>query len=168
MGEDHALPIDPDLAPGDRAEPAVGRPRRRPLRHHSRFQADVLAVIAAGGMLGASARYGVERVIPTPTDQFPWATFWTNIVGSFLLGVLLTALLERYPPTRLVRPFLATGILGAFTTMSTYQVETALLIKDDRALTGVTYGVGSVIAGLVLAYAGITAGRFVGRTGSAQ
>ncbi len=129
------------------------------VRHYSRIHADVLAVIAAGGMLGASARYGVERLIPTTTDDFPWATFWTNMSGSFLLGVLLTTLLERFPPTRLVRPFLATGILGAFTTMSTYQVETALLIKDGHALTGVTYGVGSVIAGLVLAYAGITAGR---------
>jgi CrcB protein len=159
MGEDHTVPIDPDLAPRDRAEPAVGRPRRLPLRHHSRIHADVLAVIAAGGMLGASARYGVDRLIPTPTDQFPWATFWTNMSGSFLLGLGLVTLLERFPPTRLVRPFLATGILGAFTTMSTYQVETALLIKDGHALTGVTYGVGSVIAGLVLAYAGITAGR---------
>jgi CrcB protein len=166
MGEDHALPIDPDLAPGDRAEPAVGRPRRRPLRQNSRLQADVLAVIAAGGMLGASARYGVERVIPTPTDQFPWATFWTNMSGSFLLGLLLALLLERFPPTRLVRPFLATGILGAFTTMSTYQVETALLIKDGHAMTGVTYGLGSLIAGLALAYAGLVAGRLVGRTGS--
>lgn len=128
-------------------------------RHYSRIHADVLAVIAAGGMLGASARYGVDRLMPTTNGQFPWATFWTNMSGSFLLGVLLTTLLERFPPTRLVRPFLATGILGAFTTMSTYQVETALLIKDGHALTGVTYGVGSVIAGLVLAYAGITAGR---------
>ena len=134
-------------------------PDQRGRRHHSRIHADVLAVIAAGGMLGASARYGVDRLMPTTVGQFPWATFWTNMAGSFLLGVLLTTLLERFPPTRLVRPFLATGILGAFTTMSTYQVETAVLIKDGHAMTGVTYGVGSVIAGLVLAYAGIAAGR---------
>jgi CrcB protein len=97
--------------------------------------------------------------MPTRTDEFPWATFWTNMSGSFLLGLLLTVLLERFPPTRLVRPFLATGILGAFTTMSTYQVETALLIKDGHAMTGVTYGVGSLIAGLALAFAGMVAGR---------
>jgi fluoride exporter len=159
MGEDHKLPIDPDLAPSDPAEPVVGRPRRLPRSRQSRAQADVLAVIAAGGMLGASARYGLAQLMPTPTGRFPWATFWTNMSGSFLLGLLLTSLLERFPSTRLVRPFLATGILGAFTTMSTYQVETALLIKDGHAVTGVTYGVGSVIAGLLLAYAGIAAGR---------
>jgi CrcB protein len=159
MGEDHTLPIDSGLAPSDVAEPVVGRPRRLPRRPHGRTHPDVLAVIAVGGMLGASARYGVAQLMPAPTDRFPWATFWTNMSGSFLLGILLTSLLERFPPTRLVRPFLATGILGAFTTMSTYQVETAVLIKDGHALTGVTYGVGSLIAGLVLAYAGIVAGR---------
>jgi CrcB protein len=128
-------------------------------RRRRRVHADVLAVIAAGGVLGASARYGVAQLMPAPADRFPWATFWTNMSGSFLLGLLLTTLLERFPPTRLVRPFLATGILGAFTTMSTYQVETAVLIKDGHALTGITYGAGSVIVGLVLAYAGMTAGR---------
>ena len=159
MGDDHSFPIDPDLAPSDPAEPLVGRPRLLSRRRQSRARADVLAVIAAGGMLGASARYGIGHLMPTRTDEFPWATFWTNMSGSFLLGLLLTVLLERFPPTRLVRPFLATGILGAFTTMSTYQVETALLIKDGHAMTGVTYGVGSLIAGLALAFAGMVAGR---------
>ncbi len=133
---------------------------------HTRVRADVLAVIAAGGMLGASARYGVAQLMPTSPGAFPWATFWTNVSGSFLLGVLLMVLLGRFPHTRLVRPFLATGILGAFTTMSTYQVETALLIKDGHAATGITYAVGSLIAGLGLAYVGIVAGRrAVGRVG---
>jgi CrcB protein len=135
---------------------------------HSRLRADVLAVIAAGGMLGASARYGVARLMPTSPGTFPWATFWTNMSGSFLLGLLLVVLLGRFPNTRLVKPFLATGILGAFTTMSTYQVETALLIKDGHALTGIAYAVGSLIAGLGLAYAGIVAGRTaIGRLGNA-
>ena len=160
MGDDQAFPIDPDLAPSDPAEPRVGRPLRPSRRRHSRAGPDVLAVIAAGGMLGASARYGVAQLMPISSDEFPWATFWTNMSGSFLLGLLLALLLERFPPTRLVRPFLATGILGAFTTMSTYQVETALLIKDGHALTGTIYGLASVVAGLVLAYAGLLAGRF--------
>lgn len=156
------IPIDPDLAPTDPGEPTVtpARARRRaPHGRSGRAQPDVLAVIALGGMLGASARYGIARWIPTRTDAFPWATFWTNVSGSFLLGLLLVLLLERFPPTRLVRPFLATGIIGAFTTMSTYEVETALLIKDGHAITGVVYGLGSLAAGLTLAYAGILAGR---------
>ncbi len=161
MDDDHTVfPIDPDLAPSDQAEPTVTPPRpRRARRRSGRAQPDVLAVIALGGMLGASARYGIAQWLPTAHDGFPWATFWTNLSGSFLLGLLLVLLLERFPPTRLVRPFLATGILGAFTTMSTYEVETALLIKNGHAATGLLYGLGSLIAGLALAYAGILAGR---------
>jgi CrcB protein len=119
----------------------------------------VLVVIAIGGMLGAAARFKLSEALPTKAGQFPWATFWTNLSGSFLLGFLLILLLERLPPTRYVRPFLATGILGAFTTMSTFTVEAALLIKNSHAATGVLYGLGSVTAGVFLAYAGIVAAR---------
>ncbi|HEX3393160.1 MAG TPA: fluoride efflux transporter CrcB [Acidimicrobiales bacterium] len=119
----------------------------------------MLAVIALGGMLGAAARYGVAQWLPTRTGRFPWATFWTNVSGSFILGLLLVLLVERFPPTRLVRPFLATGVLGAFTTMSTYEVETALLIKDGHPLTAASYGLGSLVVGLAVAYAGILTGR---------
>ena len=163
MDEDRTvIPIDPDLVPSDPAEPTIGpttTARRAPHRPSGRARPDVLAVIALGGMLGASARYGIAQWLPTAHGGFPWATFWTNLSGSFLLGLLLVLLLERFPPTRLVRPFLATGILGAFTTMSTYEVETALLIKDGHAATGLLYGLGSLVAGLALAYAGILAGR---------
>ena len=121
----------------------------------------MLAVIAAGGMIGASARYAIAHVLPPATGRFPWATFVENLSGSFLLGLLLVALLERFPPSRYLRPFLATGILGAFTTMSTYQLETALLIKDGRAVTATAYALTSLAGGLALAYAGIRAGRAV-------
>jgi fluoride exporter len=161
-GVDYAhtvLPLAPDLAPSDPAEPTVAPTRQRAPRHRGRTQPDVLAVIALGGMLGASARYGVAQLLPTLAGGFPWATFIENLSGSFLLGLLLVLLLERFPPSRYLRPFLATGILGAFTTMSTYQLETALLIKDGQPLTALVYGLGSLAAGLVFAYAGILAGR---------
>jgi CrcB protein len=119
----------------------------------------VLAVIAIGGMLGAAARFKVSELLPTEAGHFPWATFWTNVSGSFVLGFSLIMLLERFPPTRYVRPFLTTGVLGAFTTMSTYAVETALLLKDRHAATALLYGLGSIAAGLLLAYAGIQAAR---------
>jgi fluoride exporter len=124
-----------------------------------RAQPDVLAVIAIGGMLGATARFKLAEALPTKAGHFPWATLWTNLSGSFLLGFLLIVLFERFPPTRYVRPFLATGILGAYTTMSTYTVETALLIKDGHAATGLLYAIGSVAAGVFLAYFGIVAAR---------
>jgi CrcB protein len=143
VGDDGpVLPIDPDLAPR--------RGRARP---------DVIAVIALGGVVGASARFELAEALPTAPGHFPWATFWTNLSGSFMLGFLLVLLIERFPPTRYLRPFLATGIIGAFTTMSTYAVETAVLIKDDHAAVGLLYGIGSLVAGLLLAYAGIVLAR---------
>jgi CrcB protein len=157
--DDRVLPIDPDLAPTDPAEPALVGHRRLPRRRHGRAQPDVLAVIALGGMVGATARFKLAEALPTAPGHFPWATFWTNMSGSFVLGFLLVVLLERFPPSRYLRPFLATGILGAYTTMSTYLVETAVLIKDGYAATGLLYGVGSLVTGLILAYAGIVAGR---------
>ena len=110
-----------------------------------------------GGMVGSTARYALAQAIPTEPGHFPWATFWTNLSGSFVLGFLLILLLERFPPTRYLRPFLATGVIGAYTTMSTYLVETAVLIKDGHLATGLLYGIGSLVAGLFFAYAGIVA-----------
>jgi CrcB protein len=160
MGEEHeVMPVDADLTFSDPAVPAV-RPRSPVARRrHGRAQPDVVAAIAVGGMLGATARLKLAEALPAKPGHFPWATFWTNVSGSFLLGFLLVVLLERFPPTRLVRPFFATGLLGAFTTMSTYQVETALLVRDGHPATAALYGLGSLAAGLGLAYAGIVAGR---------
>jgi CrcB protein len=118
-----------------------------------------LAVIAIGGMLGAAARFKIAEALPVRPGHFPWATFWTNLSGSFVLGFLLIVLLHRFPVARHTRLFLATGILGAYTTMSTFAVETALLVKDDHAATALIYGLGSVAAGVFLAYAGIVAAR---------
>jgi CrcB protein len=139
---DPRLPIDPDLEQ---------RSRRSDPR--------LLAAIAVGGMVGASARYGVARWLVARPGHFPWATFWTNVSGSFVLGVLLAVLLERVRPHPYLRPFLATGILGAFTTMSAFQVETALLLRDGHPAAGVVYALASVAAGLLAAFGGTTLGR---------
>jgi CrcB protein len=159
--DDTFIPIDPDLAPSDTGEPAVGRRRLLQRRRETRARPDVLAVIAIGGMVGAAARFKLSEVIHTNPGHFPWATFWTNMSGSLVLGFLLVVLLEKFPPTQYLRPFLATGILGAFTTMSTFTVETALLVKDHHASTAVVYGIGSMVVGVLLAYIGIAAGRLV-------
>jgi fluoride exporter len=156
--DDTVVPIDPNLVRPDPAALVVGTHRRRaPQRRRAR--ADVLGVIALGGMAGATARVKLAQAFPTAPGHFPWATFWTNMSGSFLLGFLLVLLLERFPPTRYLRPFLATGILGAYTTMSTYLVETAVLLKDGHVATGLLYGLGSIAVGLVLAYAGNVVAR---------
>jgi CrcB protein len=145
---DDALPIDPDIEASRRG------PRERP-------SPDVLAVIALGGMLGASARYGIARWLPVTSGQFPWATFWTNLSGCFVLGFLLVVVVERLPSTRLVRPFAATGIVGAYTTMSTFAVESALLVHDGKPTTAVVYVLASLAGGVALTFAGIRIARSV-------
>ena len=122
-------------------------------------QAAVLLAIAVGGALGAPARYGIARLLPVTPGTFPWATFWTNISGAFVLGVFLTVVIERYPPTRFVRPFFAVGFLGAYTTFSTLAVETARLVHDGEVALAVAYTAASIAVGLVVACAGIALAR---------
>jgi len=119
----------------------------------------VIAAAALGGALGATARYAIAQAIPASTGHFPWATFATNMSASLVLGFSLILLLERFPPTRYLRPFLTTGIIGAYSTMSTYLVETALLLEHGHVATGLVYGIGSVLLGLFLSYVGIAAAR---------
>ena len=127
----------------------------------SRMQPGVLLAIALGGALGAPARYEVAELVHVPKDGFPWATFWTNASGAFVLGLFLTLLLERFPPSRFPRPFFAIGFLGAYTTFSTMAVETVTLIKDGHAPLGCAYLVTSVAAGLLVAYTGVVVARIV-------
>jgi fluoride exporter len=156
---DHRLPIDPELAPTDPAERAVDhQPASRPAR---RAEPGVLAAIALGGGLGAPARYGLAQLVDVSPGGFPWATFVTNVTGSFALGLVLALVLERFPPTRFLRPFVATGFLGAYTTYSTFAVETDLLVKDGHAALALAYAAASLISGLIAVWAGIWTARFL-------
>lgn len=121
----------------------------------------MLGAIALGGALGAPARYGVAQLVRVAPDGFPWATFWTNISGSFALGLILALLLERFPPSRYLRPFVATGFLGAYTTYSTFAAETVLLAKDGRPGLALAYAAVSLMGGFGVAWAGIWAARAV-------
>ena len=126
-----------------------------------RWPPAVVAVVAAGGALGAPARYEMSQLIHVAKDTFPWATFTTNLVGAFVLGCFLEIVLERLPPTRYLRPFFAIGFLGAFTTFSTMAVETVTLVKDGDAVLGIGYLFASIAAGLAVTYAGIVVARLV-------
>jgi CrcB protein len=150
LPDEDIVPIDPDIDRG-----AGGRTTARA----ASLRPAVLGAISAGGVLGASARYGVARLWPVAAGRFPWATFWTNVSGSFVLGFVLVLIVERFPPSRYVRPFVATGFLGAYTTFSTFVVETDVLIRDGHAATGVMYAAASVLVGLGVAWAGVAAGR---------
>lgn len=133
--------------------------RRRGLAR--RAQPAVLVAIAIGGALGAVARYEVTQLFHVPKDAFPWATFWINISGAFVLGFFLTLVVERFPPSRYPRPFFAVGFLGAYTTFSTMAVETVSLIRDGRLGLAIGYITGSIAAGLLVVYAGIVLARLL-------
>jgi CrcB protein len=128
-----------------------------------RSEPDVVVAIAIGGALGALARYGVAEVISVAPHGFPWATFWTNISGAFVLALFLTFVVERLPPSRYLRPFFAVGFLGSYTTFSTLAVETVVLVKDGHVALGIGYTVASIAAGFVAAYFGIACARLTTR-----
>ena len=141
------LPVDPDIEVGVVAGAKVRRADPR-----------VLGAIGLGGMLGATARYKVSTWITTPAGEFPWATFWTNLSGSLLLGFVLVVLIERFPPSRYARAFAGTGVLGAYTTFSTFSVETDLLVKDGHVDTAIAYVVASLVVGIAATWLGVVLG----------
>ncbi|MEX0789710.1 MAG: CrcB family protein [Actinomycetota bacterium] len=121
----------------------------------------VLAAIAGGGALGGLCRYGVLLLIPVGPNGFPWATFWTNISGSLLLGALLTTASNRFPSSRYIHPFFATGLLGSYTTFSTFAVEVDLLSVGDAPAIAAIYCAASLVAGLAAAWIGMLLGRLL-------
>lgn len=125
---------------------------------------DVLAVVAVGGGLGSVARYGLAQAWATPAGGFPWATFTTNVLGSLLLGALMVFVVEIWPPSRYRRPFLGVGILGGFTTFSTYMAETRGLIATGHLALADAYALTSLVAGLAAVWTGVAlTRRLVGR-----
>jgi len=134
----------------------------RPLGRHGaavRRRLDVLGVIACGGAVGTLGRYALSLALPTRTGHFPWGTFLTNVSGSAALGFLLVVLARRFAPSRYVGPFLGTGVIGAYTTFSTYTVEADLLVRDGHTGLAAAYVLGSLGAGLIAVWLGIVTGR---------
>ncbi|MGP4110255.1 FluC/FEX family fluoride channel [Streptomyces sp. 4N509B] len=130
-----------------------------------RGQAPVLAVVAAGGGLGSAARYGAGRLWPTAEGGWPWATFGVNAAGCALIGVLMVLITEVWAAHRLVRPFLGTGVLGGFTTFSTYSQETHGLLVDGRTGVALAYLTATVAAALSAVWLAAAATRAVARRG---
>jgi CrcB protein len=110
-----------------------------------------VAVIALGGGLGSIGRYGISRAWPPQNGQVPWSTLTINLAGSLLLGMLVVAVTEVWRPHRLIRPLLGTGVLGGFTTFSTFAVEA----RGLRSATAGGYVALSVVGGLAAAFAGM-------------
>ena len=102
----------------------------------------------AGGCAGAVARALLGEGLPHEPGGWPWATLIVNVAGAFALGWLVTRLQERVPPSLYRRPLLGTGLCGALTTFSTFQVELLDLLDHDRAGVAAAYAAVSLAAGL--------------------
>ena len=121
----------------------------------------MLVYIAIGGALGAVARYGLGGWVHERAGHgFPWGTLAVNLLGSLLIGFMLRYLeAARFAPE--VRALVAVGLIGAFTTFSTFSYETVALLEDGEWLRAALYVAGSVILGLAAVYAGLLAAGYV-------
>jgi CrcB protein len=150
--------VDPDVdlhVPADRQELA-----RRP--------AALLGAVAGGGVLGALARAGAQTAFPHPPAGFPWATLGVNVTGCLLIGVLMAVLTAR-PAGTLVRPFLGVGVLGGYTTFSTYAVDVQRALVAGAPGTALAYLVATPVGALLAVWAGDAAtGRLLSRTGASR
>lgn len=139
---------------------------RRPGRARSRRRrtwraVPTYAVIFIGGAAGGSLRFVLGEAFPDTARAVPWTTFTINIAGAYVLAVLLVLATEALLPHPLLRPALGTGVLGAFTTFSTFVVAADRMLLVERWPTAAGYVLGSTLVGLVAAGLGLLTGRVV-------
>ena len=105
-------------------------------------------LVACGGAIGASLRYGLGIFLAKPQSLFPWSTWWINLLGCALAGVFF-ALSQKYPNLQNeARLFFMVGVLGGFTTFSSFGLETLQLLKQGQFVIALTYALSSVILGV--------------------
>jgi CrcB protein len=148
-----------------RAAPRDGKSDRHVSRQGAQLaghRLDVLGVIAVGGMAGADARYGLGLVLPHRTGDWPWATLLINISGCFLIGVLMIIITEVRQAHRLVRPCLGVGVLGGYTTFSTYAVDALSMARADRFGLALGYLILTPVLAVLACAVGAGVTRFIG------
>lgn len=115
-----------------------------------------ILLVALGGGLGASARYLTNlAALRIAGPSFPWGTITVNIVGSFLMGVLIAALARRTGTSMEMRSFLATGFLGGFTTFSAFSLDFAVMWERGNQWHGALYLGASVLLSIMALFAGL-------------
>ncbi|SDR04649.1 fluoride efflux transporter CrcB [Actinopolyspora saharensis] len=127
----------------------------------------VVLAVALGGALGSVARYGVSLWIGRGGAGFPWGTLAVNVVGCLIIGAVTVLLEEFGNPHRLVRPFVGVGVLGGFTTFSTYVADVGDLLAAQRPVQATVYLFGTVALGVVSVVCGAVSVRaLAGRAAS--
>lgn len=126
-----------------------------------RAQVPVVAVVALGGGAGAVARYAASLWWPTPAHGFPWTILWVNVVGCAVIGAFMVIITEVRTARPLLRPFFGTGVLGGFTTFSTYAVDVRDLLDGGKAGAGLVYLAVTPLAALAAVWTAASATRRV-------
>lgn len=150
----------PDRARED--DPDAARPAGLPFH----LRPTTLLLVFVGGAAGTAARYAAEETFPHHGTTWPTGTFLANMLGAFVLGLLLEGLARRGDDTggrRTTRLLLGVGFCGAFTTYSTLALEISLFVRDGAAGMATLYAAVSVVGGVGLAWLGIIAAGRVSR-----
>ena len=121
-----------------------------------------LVAVMVAGAVGAACRYGLDGLVSARSaGQFPWGTFAVNVTGCLVIGFLSTALGERFTIDPALRMGLTVGFVGAYTTFSTWLLESTQLAQTGSLMIAALNIGGSVIAGWVAVLAGAALGRVV-------
>ncbi len=124
------------------------------------MSANIWLAVAAGGAVGAVGRNAVSRAaMHLMGPNFPWGTLAVNIIGSFGMGLFIVWLSHREPASPALRAFLTVGLLGAFTTFSTFSLDAVTLYRDRTVMIAGAY----VLASVILSVGGLLAGLAAGR-----
>ena len=107
---------------------------------------NMLFAVACGGALGAMGRHLISsQIMRWAGDGFPWGTLTVNVVGSFILGLVVEYLAQRWSATQEIRSFLVVGVMGGFTTFSAFSSDAVLLLERGSLGPAFAYVAGSVL-----------------------
>lgn len=115
--------------------------------------------IALGGALGALMRYWVSGMLNNAEHRMPWGTLTCNVVGSFLMGVCFVLILEKSRLDPEMRPLLMVGFMGAFTTFSTFSMETVAMLQEGHVMSAAIY----ILLSVLLCITALSAGLWITR-----
>ncbi len=119
-------------------------------------------IVAIGAMIGGLLRYGVSVTFSSPdAGSFPWSTIAINIIGSFFLGLVMMLAGERHYIGDSAKLFLTIGVIGSFTTFSTFSYESLSLFQSGEILRGVIYISASNILSIIAAFGGYAVGKVI-------
>ncbi len=125
-------------------------------------QLSTILSIGAGGALGAILRYGAAQIFPNnAASGFPAVTVFINVLGSFVMGVLAVILLSKLPSNTILQGFLMIGLLGGFTTFSTFSLDVMILIERGAIGVATIYVLASVSLSIVALFCGMILGRII-------